>query len=261
MPFTLAHPAVIIPLTRRLPQSALIAGTLAPDILHFIFLRPVHSEFTHSLLGMLITVPVAIVLVGLWHTTIEISLISLSPKKFLPVRPLINTRFVAAAAIGVATHLIWDAFTHGHGYAVERVPLLRLDLWPNMPMFFVLQVTCSVVGVAIVVRHGVRAFRRAAPATWVPSRYRSPRHPVLAATAILACTAAMAAYAAVDAMASVDEALRAEVAIVNGSVGATSGLTLALVIHGLVRRSLDGARFTNNERIRRISDSLGGLRD
>lgn len=74
----------------------------------------------------------------------------LSPRRFVPNPPRPSAALVASAAVGILTHLVWDDFTHGHGYFVERVPLLRRHIWPDMPIFFFLQVTCGVVGLAMI---------------------------------------------------------------------------------------------------------------
>jgi hypothetical protein len=225
MPFTLAHPAAVLPLIRYGTPSALIAGTLAPDLPYFLALRPVNGDFTHSLTAMVITLPIALGLLALWHTTIEPAVAALSPRRFIPNPPKPSIILVASAAVGILTHLVWDDFTHGHGYFVERVPLLRLHIWPDMPVFFFLQVTCSVVGLAVIT-------------TMVVIKYRgAPRKaPAKGITLVLAASAATAAYAAITGMAAAPNPVKIEIGVVRASVGATSGLVVALVVYGIARR-------------------------
>ncbi|MEV0803512.1 DUF4184 family protein [Kribbella sp. NPDC050281] len=49
MPFTLAHPAAVLPLVRRpLVASALVAGAVAPDLL---YLDPIYRFATQGING------------------------------------------------------------------------------------------------------------------------------------------------------------------------------------------------------------------
>lgn len=115
MPFTFAHPAAILPFLRlrreRGWKETLFAGSIAPDLL-----RPViglDREITHSLAGgLFLDIPCAVLLGLLLHRICILR------------RPCIEgsgdggtTHFdvaasFLAAAIGCATHLVWDLFTH-----------------------------------------------------------------------------------------------------------------------------------------------------
>lgn len=222
MPFTLAHPAAVLPFIRYGTPSALVAGTLAPDLPYFLALRPVNGDFTHSLAGIALTLPIALVLLTLWHAVIEPAVAALSPRRFLPNPPKPSITVVLSAAVGILTHLVWDDFTHGHGYFVERVPLLTLHIWRDMPIFYFLQVTCSVIGLAVVTAAIVGKYRKA------------PRKaPAKGIAWVIAASAATAGYAAITGMAEVAEAVKVEVGVVRAAVGATSGLVVALVVYGI----------------------------
>lgn len=225
MPFTLSHPAAVLPLLRYGTPSAMVAGALAPDVPYFLALRPVNGDFTHSLAGMALTLPIAFALVALWHTTIEPAVAALSPRRFVPHPPKPSVTVVVSAAVGILTHLVWDAFTHGHGYFVKRVPLLRLQIWPDMPIFFFLQVTCSVVGLSVITATLAVKYRAA------PRKAREK-----GISWVLAASAATAVYAAIIGIVEVDQAVKIEVGVVRASVGATSGLVVALVVYGFARR-------------------------
>ncbi|MBC6448106.1 DUF4184 family protein [Actinokineospora xionganensis] len=226
MPFTLAHPAAVLPLFRYGTPSAMVAGALAPDLPYFLALRPVNGDFTHSLAGIALTLPIAIALLILWHAAMEPAVAALSPRRFIPRPPKPGISLVVSAVVGILTHLIWDNFTHGHGYFVERVPLLRLHIWPEMPIFFFLQVACSFVGLSVIAAALAGKYRKA------PRKAREK-----GIGWVLAAAAVTAAYAAITGMAEVEEAVKNEVGIVRAAVGATSGLVAALVVHGFARRN------------------------
>src|SRR5882672_6336607 len=69
MPFTLAHPAAVLPLRRwpRLDFVALVIGSMTPDFGYYLLLPDMRLE-THSFAGSLETcLPVGLLLVLLFH--------------------------------------------------------------------------------------------------------------------------------------------------------------------------------------------------
>lgn len=138
MPFTLAHVVLARPLWRtagtRLPLSGIVVGSVAPDL---EYLAHLDTERTigHLLHGVfLLDLPLALVLLALWHGLIKRPVAALvSPR----LRPPIDTspfafgpagRFglvVASILTGVAGHLLWDGFTHRDGFITTRVGLLQ----------------------------------------------------------------------------------------------------------------------------------------
>ncbi|HVK23906.1 MAG TPA: DUF4184 family protein [Actinokineospora sp.] len=227
MPFTVAHPAAVLPfLGTRLPASALVAGTLAPDFPHFVGLRGLDNGFTHTIPGFEFTVPIALLMSVIWHTCAQDAALAISPREFArqPLPQPIPA--IAGAIVGISSHLIWDAFTHGDGYFVERLPMLRRFVWPDMPLFFFLQVACSFIGVALLLAHVVHRYRRLPRKT-----------PKLTVAAFVLVAAAVCAWiAAVDGMADARPDLRVEIGFVRAAVGATSGFTTAMIILGLFLR-------------------------
>ncbi|MEU8561064.1 DUF4184 family protein [Streptomyces cyaneofuscatus] len=150
MPFTLSHAAAVLPVVRRngtarwgLYPSALIAGSFAPDVTYFAdtvipgAMR--FGDFTHTFLGVVtVNVLIAAVLVAVWAALRE-PLVALLPVRVRGrVHALVrgqrwNRRtfgpaawmwFVRSAALGAATHVVWDAFTHHSRWGTE---LLHLD--------------------------------------------------------------------------------------------------------------------------------------
>ena len=83
MPFTISHAAAVLPLRRGpLVFPALVAGSIAPDLIFFLYFLPVRvadRPFTHSLLGtVVVDVPMALSLVFLLRV-VATPLISLAP--------------------------------------------------------------------------------------------------------------------------------------------------------------------------------------
>ncbi|MDX6259516.1 MAG: hypothetical protein QOH84_1204 [Kribbellaceae bacterium] len=131
MPFTLAHPAAVLPLLRRpfLP-AALVAGSMAPDLPYFLraagitsttagdWYEPLlNATHTHSLSGLPIDLLYAVALV-LAYWMIRAPITALLPSRLAipsPEQPPSKARYagwlIISAITGVATHLLWDALT------------------------------------------------------------------------------------------------------------------------------------------------------
>jgi hypothetical protein len=193
VPFTLAHPAAILPLRRWAPGMLLplAVGSIAPDLPYFLpdavglpLNRVGHTalgSLTFSLPAGLLLVAVlvglrAVLLEPLWGGYRVVATRAFD--EFLAAR----TRWlVAAPAVlaGVWLHIAWDSFTHGNGAVVEVVPTLRamVEPWPGrpLPVYRVLQYASSVLGLAALACVGWRAHARIAaddprrvPAGWRP---------------------------------------------------------------------------------------------
>jgi hypothetical protein len=143
MPFTLAHPAAVVPLARRFPQalplSALTMGSMAPDFEYFVYLHPVRT-ISHDLAGIpLLCIPSGLVLLWIFQHVMKRPLIELFPghqrrrlsscAAAIPFWPLGRLAgIVVALAVGAASHLVWDAATHANGWVVERCPPLTATI-------------------------------------------------------------------------------------------------------------------------------------
>ncbi|MEW6474718.1 MAG: DUF4184 family protein [Actinomycetota bacterium] len=138
MPFTVAHTVAARPLWlacgRRWPLSAIVVGSVAPDL---EYLGHLDTERTigHTLGGVfLLDLPLALVLLALWHGLFKAPVAALVSRR---LRPPIDTgpfpfrpwgRFgviVAAVLVGIAGHLLWDGFTHRDGFITTRVWFLE----------------------------------------------------------------------------------------------------------------------------------------
>lgn len=172
MPLTIAHPVAVLPLRRcGLPLSALIVGSIAPDLEYVLRLAP-RSEISHTPSGLfLFCVPVG--LAGLWlfhrvwNRPMSVSLgVSLDDNidqeaaafTFWPFH-----RFAvlcAAILIGAVTHVGWDSFTHQYGWMVQRLPLLSRAVfqteWGTVPLYKVFQHGSTAMGLAVLAIIAIR---------------------------------------------------------------------------------------------------------
>lgn len=161
MPFTLAHPAAVLPLLRKarpwMSATGLILGSMAPDFEYFLRLRP-GGGYGHSLLGLLLLdVPLTLVVVGLFHGIIRKPLVRNMPtflrnrlgrfnKHAWPISNLWSPRLILGIIIGGLTHIAWDDLTHSRGPVARHFsPLYHPVL--EKPLFVWLQYASSLVGI------------------------------------------------------------------------------------------------------------------
>ncbi|GJM22417.1 MAG: hypothetical protein DHS20C15_23320 [Planctomycetota bacterium] len=177
MPHTLAHPAAVLPLLpllrNQLPLSALVVGSVAPDLAYFLPLNVGRSE-SHSSAGLLwFCLPVGALAYAAFHVWVAPLIADLSPRAWrarLPQRwssallPSVSSwRVLCALLLGALTHVSWDAFTHAGDPGVRAFPwlgepLLRVGGFPLRP-YKLLQHGGSVVGalaIAFALRRGWR---------------------------------------------------------------------------------------------------------
>jgi len=165
MPFTLSHPAAVLPFARtKLVFSALIAGALAPDIGYFLTFTSKHSE-SHSFAGLfLMCLPAGLLMLFVFHKLMKAPLLALLPAshqariypyaqgfRFTPAPQF--ALILISLLIGSATHLLWDSFTHETGWVVERVPLLIVLLFSidgeSIPAYKLLQHGSGIFGLLV----------------------------------------------------------------------------------------------------------------
>ena len=198
MPFTLAHPAAVLPLrgVRHLRMAPLVVGAVVPDLPYYLpggRYLPVTHAFVHSfsvdlLLGYALLASL-VVLQRPLTALLSVRARALCLRALLPFRRPIEWAFAAPAILlGVWTHLLWDSFTHKDGWIVHRVEALSAPLAVgayNSTMYHALQYLSSVVGLCVLVLWYVRL---PTPAVTVgPDAARSPAGPVL----LLVVTAAL----------------------------------------------------------------------
>lgn len=140
MPFTFAHPAIVLPLKQFgrhwFSLTGLVLGSLAPDFEYFMRLVA-RSTISHTMYGVfLFDLPLTFLLSLLFHYVLRNPIIDHLPTalyqrtanyrsfkwiQYLQKNLLI---FIISAVIGSLSHIFWDAFTHKNGYFVM--------LWPNL---------------------------------------------------------------------------------------------------------------------------------
>ena len=139
MPFTLAHPAAILPFRRFCPRflsfPALLVGSVIPDAGYWS--GPLElGSFSHSFAGgFLFDLPAGLLMLAaiyLLRSPMERRLAPAYRELFEALwrRPLGSPVIVLfSLLVGIWTHLLWDSFTHNHGWLVERVPALQTTLF------------------------------------------------------------------------------------------------------------------------------------
>src|SRR5688572_23357716 len=84
MPFTLAHPAIVLPLSslpkRWVSMTGLIIGSMSPDFEYFLRMK-IKSNYSHTLAGMFwFDIPITILLAFIFHLIIRDQFIENSPR-------------------------------------------------------------------------------------------------------------------------------------------------------------------------------------
>jgi Domain of unknown function (DUF4184) len=181
MPFTTSHPAAVLPLLRTpLPASALVIGSMAPDFPFFLPVDPgirTHTAVAIVTTDLLFGVPAWLI----WHVLLAAPALWAAPRPLrarltgvpLGVRVrLPNARAVlltvAALAVGSATHVLWDEFTHTGRWGPDTFPTLG-ETWWLMPGYRWLQYLSSLVGALVVLAWLANWWRRT-PVTSSPDR-------------------------------------------------------------------------------------------
>lgn len=179
MPFTPAHAAAAYPFRNtRLIWSAVIVGTMAPDFEYFLRLAP-GQPYGHTLPGVfVITLPLALIALWLFHGLVKAPFVELLPRGFeRRLAPYMGTfrfggaaRFgliVASVLIGVFTHLLWDSFTHGNTWLVRDWPVLRhpihLKVIAPQPLYKLLQHGSTLLGLSVLLLWIAAWYREAEP--------------------------------------------------------------------------------------------------
>jgi hypothetical protein len=141
MPFTLAHPALIIPLYRALKKytslTGLIIGSIVPDVEYCINIVT-RSVISHTFRGIFVfDFPMGIFFAICFHAFLKQVFVFQLPlfiqKKFIPYthapwfeKVLKNPLpFLSSLFIGIILHLLWDSISHESGYFVKRVAFLN----------------------------------------------------------------------------------------------------------------------------------------
>jgi Domain of unknown function (DUF4184) len=168
VPFTFAHPAVILPLRQRWPAALLplILGSMAPDLPFFLPLGIKHAiPDTHSLLGALTTGTLLglamLATLALFAPVLVCPLWGRHRMFFHEELSRARTRagyWVCAlgwVGVGALSHYLLDSATHRDGSIVRIAPVLLLPITRlfdrDVPAYQALQYLSSLAGVVAVI--------------------------------------------------------------------------------------------------------------
>jgi hypothetical protein len=141
MPFTIAHPALVLPLKKAAPRwfslTGLMAGAVAPDLIYFLLMFTQHRGFSHSWTGMVVfCIPTAIIFSFVFHKLFKYNFIINLPSPLDKMLSGLAARefsvksikqwiiFISSVLVGILSHFFWDSFTHLDGEIVKIIPFL-----------------------------------------------------------------------------------------------------------------------------------------
>lgn len=171
MPFTLAHPAVVLPL-KRYPRyfsmTALVLGSMSPDFEYFINFA-VKRTVGHTYAGIFVMdIPLVILFAVMFHHIVKVPFIRHLPSPlsewYYPYtlsnrripNPMEILAFLYSALIGITTHILWDGFTHANGLFVQKISLLNEAVTIGvykLPIYKLLQHGSSLLGLYILIAY------------------------------------------------------------------------------------------------------------
>ncbi|MBO0587045.1 DUF4184 family protein [Sporosarcina sp. E16_8] len=165
MPLTFAHPAAILPFSRKsnyINFSALVFGSMAPDFEYFLRGRPM-GEIGHTFTGfVLFNLPLVTFIYFVYHIFVHQILFNHLPEYLqdtyikkvdstLTVKVIV---FCYSALFGMLTHVIWDSFTHINGYMVLKFPALFTHSYSmygfTIPLYKFLQHGSTLIGITMI---------------------------------------------------------------------------------------------------------------
>ena len=175
MPFTPSHAVVALPFLRTpLVPAAIAVGAMTPDLPLFVRVLPIHYETTHAFVWLPLTIGIALALLLVWRCVLRPATRELSPRwlaRRLPAdwdsgaggalreafggapgrRPSWGAAalLVVSLAIGIASHIVWDLFTHEARWGSTVIPALGEE-WGPLPGYRWLQYGSSVIGLTII---------------------------------------------------------------------------------------------------------------
>lgn len=176
MPFTLAHPAAILPLRRYGDLSALVIGSMVPDT-GYLLLLEIPRQLTHGLEALLtFCLPAGILMYLLYHRVLREPFLALAPDGVrlrlaehseLPASWRGWMRVAVSLVLGAATHLAWDGLAQTKGW-FEAVFPSTAGMWfsvqgRGVDWYFALRHGSTVFGLALLAVWAGWQYRRAAP--------------------------------------------------------------------------------------------------
>ena len=170
MPFTFAHPAIVLPL-KYLPKNwisltALVVGSMIPDAEAY-FRMYAEKKHSHSWTGFLLFgFPFGLLLTFVFHNVVRNPLIDHLPsflyRRFSSVKTFNwNKRFIqnwfavlVSLIIGGSSHLFWDSFSDFNGWLLRMYPQLAREIvigGRELEIPFVIQYISTLLGMIVMV--------------------------------------------------------------------------------------------------------------
>jgi Domain of unknown function (DUF4184) len=181
MPFTVAHAAAALPLRRlNLVWSAFLVGSMAPDF-PYVVGSIKYRSLGHDFPGVLLfTLPTSFAALWLYHWAVKRPLAGLLP---IGMQQRLSgqlgefefggvTRILAIAfsiILGIATHLLWDSFTHAGTW--PWLHFVWLHSWIDLPVagwtptYMFMQYASTLLGLFALVMWILLWYRETAPLT------------------------------------------------------------------------------------------------
>lgn len=245
MPFTLCHPAIVLPLHRRAGRmfvlAALVIGSMTPDFVYFLSLG-VAGSFSHSVPGIFMyCVPAGLLMYVAYYALLREPCLACLPQAVSarmtpqPSWTLQSWRVaglvVISLAIGAASHVFWDGFTHRRTMFVDYFVALQSQISIGeyeIAFYRLLQHLSTLVGFIVIAAYLRAWFKRTTPVVPPPATL-SMRHKAMAMGGVAAAGLGGAAAGVLF-----KRAISFEQALYNGVVGgmAAAALTIALLCVG-----------------------------
>jgi hypothetical protein len=167
-----------------------VIGTFAPDF-EYLLRFSARGRFGHTLLGsFILTLPLALVVLWIFHAFVKRPTVALLPEA-IQCRlqdHLDEFRFggaaqfaliIASILLGIATHLLWDSFTHTATWPYQNWPVLSqlftVPIIGAMPLYKILQHGSTIAGMGILSAWLVHWYRIAQPSVRLKRQLSSRR--------------------------------------------------------------------------------------
>ena len=178
MPFTPSHAIVALPFVRSpLIPAAIAIGAMTPDLPLFVRFGVPRYGMTHDLRWLPVTVLFALALLLVWRCVLRPAVRALSPSALarrLPAswdqgaRASLRETFPSGVGVlwlalslvlGVASHIVWDAFTHDGRGGGELLPVLQ-EQWGPWHGYRWLQYASTAIGLVVLAIAAILWLRR-----------------------------------------------------------------------------------------------------
>ncbi len=177
MPFTISHPAIVLPLKQIRPRwfslTGLMAGAIAPDLIYFLMLITTYRGVSHSWTGLFIfCLPAGIAFSLVFHRLFKYHFIlnlpqpldrflsGLAGRKFRIIhwRELLVLAY--SVLIGALSHFFWDSITHEQGQIARLIPLLlnkSVILGITVPNYRIIQHLSTALGMLAILMYAIKS--------------------------------------------------------------------------------------------------------